>query len=185
MGRPKALLPTGVPGETFVGRLVSTLRRGGAEDVVVVVRPGLSLGQAFGADVLPPRCIENRDPDQGQLSSLVTGLTAVDRPGVQAIMVAIVDQPLVSVTTVAAVLEAYRINRAPIVRPAHGERHGHPVVFDRSLFGELRQAERSRGAKVVVRAHQGEILDVEVADDGAFLDIDTPEDYERVMGRRF
>lgn len=185
MGRPKALLPTDVPGETFIGRLVATLIAGGVDDVVVVTRPGLSLAAAFDAQALPPRVVENQNPDLGQLSSLVTGLAVVDRPGVQAVMVTIVDQPLVTPATVAALLAAYGAKRAPIVRPARGEQHGHPVIFDRSLFGELRSADRSRGAKAVVRAHQAEILDLPIDDEGAFVDIDTPADYERVMGKRF
>ena len=40
MGRPKALLPTGVPGETFVSRIVGTLQAAGLDDLVVVVGEG-------------------------------------------------------------------------------------------------------------------------------------------------
>jgi molybdenum cofactor cytidylyltransferase len=67
------------------------------------------------------------------------------------------------------------------VRPARGNEHGHPVIFDRSLFDELRSADPALGAKSVVRAHAAEILNLRIDDPGAFLDIDTPEVYARVV----
>lgn len=185
MGRPKALLPTGVPGETFLTRLVATLRTAGADDVLVVVAAEAApIVAAATAMALPPRLVENRDSARGgQLSSLVAGLNAIDRPGVRAMLVTPVDLPLVAVETVRAILDASRRTGAPIVRPAKGSRHGHPVVFDRSVFDELRRADPATGAKAVVRAHAAEVVDVAVDDEGAFLDIDTPEDYERLIGK--
>jgi CTP:molybdopterin cytidylyltransferase MocA len=49
------------------------------------------------------------------------------------------------------------------------------------LFGEPRSADPSTGAKPVVHAHAAEEVKVDVADDGAVTDIDTPEDYERFI----
>ena len=183
MGQPKALLPTGVDGETFVGRLVRTFRAAGIDDLVVVTRPGLDVDRALAGLDPPPRVVENTRPDRGQLSSLLTGLAAVDRPGLEAVMVTIVDQPLVSASTLSALVAAYRRHRGPIVRPVRGEAHGHPVIFDRALFEELRGADPARGAKMVLRAHEREILAVEVDDAGAFIDVDSPDDYRRVFGR--
>ena len=56
------------------------------------------------------------------------------------------------------------------------------MIFDRSVFDELRSADPSVGAKAVFAAHRDRVLDVEVEDAGAFEDIDTPEDYQRVLG---
>jgi len=183
MGRPKPLLPL-AGHETFLSRLVRVLREGGADEVVVVL--GCEAGTvraAIEAARLPVRVVENPRYADGQLSSLVAALGVVDRPGVTGVLVTLVDVPLVSAATVRAVLDAYRRTNAPIVRPARDGRHGHPVLFDRRVFGELRQADRSVGAKAVVRAHGPQVLDVPVEDEGAFLDIDTPEEYERLSAR--
>ena len=126
--------------------------------------------------------LRNPAPERGQLSSLLVALKAVDHPGVGAMLVTLVDLPLVSPATVHAVLEGYRRTGAPIVRPARNGRHGHPILFDRSLFDELRRADPALGAKPVVRAHAADGLEIEIEDDGAFADVDTPEDYERVFG---
>jgi molybdenum cofactor cytidylyltransferase len=101
---------------------------------------------------------------------------------VLAVLVTLVDLPLIPVSTVRAVLEAYdKSPGAPIVRPRRGHRHGHPAIFHCRLFEELRSANLSMGAKPVVHAHAAEEVNVDVADEGAFTDIDTPEDYERFI----
>ena len=62
-------------------------------------------------------------------------------------------------------------------------RRRHPVIIDRRLFDELRSAEPSVGAKPIVRAHVSAEGDVEVTDEGAFVDIDTPDDYQWLFNR--
>jgi len=185
MGRPKALLPIAADGTTFLERLVRTLRAAGVDDVIVVVGYDADLVRGVIESAgLAVRTAENQDPARGQISSLMAALEIADRPGVQAVLVAPVDQPVVAVDTVRRLLDAYQRTRAPIVRPAHEGRHGHPVVFDRSLFDELRRADLSAGAREVIQRHRSEAIDVTVDDEGAFLDIDTPEAYERVLRDR-
>lgn len=180
MGRPKALLPVTRDGETFIERLVATLIAGGVDDVVVVAGDeAVAIRARLG---FRARVAVNRQIDLGQLSSIVVGLDMIDRPGVQAVMIAPVDQPLVSETTVRVLADAWRRTRAPIVRPVRGGRHGHPVIFDRAVFDELRAANPAQGARAIVHAHAESVSDIAVDDDGAFADIDTPADYERWTG---
>jgi molybdenum cofactor cytidylyltransferase len=182
-GRPKALLPTGRGSETFLARIVSAFLRGGVDDVVVVSGYHTeAIVRAAEQLATPIRVLHNAAPERGQLSSLLIALAAIDHPGVRAMLVTLVDLPLVSPATVRAVLEGYRRTGAPIVRPTRDGRHGHPVLFDRSVFDELRRADPKQGAKVVVRAHAVDGLEIEIEDEGAFVDVDTPEDYERVIG---
>ncbi len=183
-GRPKALLPTGPQGESFLGRIVQTFHEAGVDDVLVVAGFHLDeITRHVEEHGLQVRVLPNPHPEQGQLSSLLVALRAVDHPGVRAMLVTLVDLPLVSPTTVRVVLDAYQRTGAPLVRPASRGRHGHPVLFDRRLFDELRRADPERGAKPVVRAHAAEGVEVEVNDDGAFDDIDTPAEYERTFGQ--
>ncbi len=193
MGRAKALLPTLTEGETFVTRIVRVLRQGGVADVVVVVSTnGTAVRSVLSSLEVPPRIVINPDPDQGQLSSLLLGLQAVDRPGVAGMLLTLVDVPLVGPGIVKALLQVYERRllqvyertRAPIVRPSRGGQHGHPVLFDRTVFGALRGADPAIGAKPVIRAYLDDAVDVPVEDEGPFVDVDTPSDYERVFGRQ-
>jgi len=180
MGQPKALLPAG-PGGTFLGRIVGTLRRAGVERVVAVL--GVDAPQvraSVAAAGLPVEIVENPDPSKGQLSSLLAGLGTLDEA--EAALVMPVDQPLVTAETVARLLRVYRETRAPVIRPCRGKQHGHPVVFDRSVFEALRRADLSRGARDVIAACGPAVVDVATDDEGAFVDIDTPDEYERAFG---
>jgi molybdenum cofactor cytidylyltransferase len=96
-------------------------------------------------------------------------------------LLTLVDVPLVSPATIRAVIDRYKATQAPIVRPVRGDEHGHPVLIDRSLFGLLRAADPAAGAKPIVRDHVSVAGDVVTEDDGAFVDIDTPAAYERVL----
>ncbi len=186
VGRPKALLPVSRDGETFLARLLRTFSEAGSDDLIVVVGAfAQPICEAIGRLPVLARVVENRAYERGQLSSLVAGLDVVDRPGVNAVMVMPVDMPLVNVATVRAVVEAYHRQPHAVVRPASGGRHGHPVLFDRELFDELRTADVSVGARAVIAAHRARVLDVPVDDPGAFQDIDTPADYERHVGLPF
>jgi molybdenum cofactor cytidylyltransferase len=183
MGRPKALLPD-PDGRPFVARLVRTFAAAGIDDIVVVTgRLEAEIADAIIDDRPPvaPRFVNNPQPVLGQVSSLWIGLDAVARPGVEGALVTLVDIPLVLASTVRHVVDAWTLNRAPIVRPAVGDRHGHPVLFDRSVFDALRHAPLTEGARAVVHANADRIVNVPVDDPGCLLDIDTPADYDAVI----
>ena len=135
MGSPKATLAT-PDGRTFVTRIVGTLREAGVTDLVVVTgRHHDAVVEAIARELsIAPRIVRNPDPSRGQLSSLLAGMDLVVTGSSEGVMMTLVDVPLVRVSTVAAVIEGWRKRRAPIVRPAIGDRHGHPVIFDRAIL---------------------------------------------------
>src|SRR5262249_38675618 len=183
MGSPKALLPDR-DGRPFVARIVRTFADAGFDEGTVVtgaVHPRIVDAVRDDHPPIVVHFARNPDPSRGQLSSIWTGLDAAVRPATSAILVTLVDLPFVSSATVRAVADAYRRSRAPIVRPIVDGRHGHPVLFDRTLFEALRVADPSAGAKSVVRAHADAIVHVNVDDPGSLADIDTPDEYERLV----
>jgi molybdenum cofactor cytidylyltransferase len=184
MGTPKALLHT-PDGRPFVAAIVGALNAAGLPDVVIVTGRDHDLvveAITRAALLRPPRFARNPDPSRGQLSSLWVGMDAVVTVESEGLLVTLVDVPLLNPATVERVAGEWRRTRAPIVRPAIGDRHGHPVIFDCALFGELRSASLDAGAKAVVRAHTREVLDVPVDDEGCLVDVDTPAEYEALLG---
>jgi molybdenum cofactor cytidylyltransferase len=181
MGAAKALLPD-PDGRPFVARLVRTFAAAGVSEVIVVTGTRHDdIVEALQQDGAAARVIRNEAPSRGQLSSLWTGLLEAERLDADAVLMTLVDVPMVRQATVRAVIDQWRRTRAPIVRPAIGDRHGHPVLFDRSLFEELKRAPLDQGAKTVVHAHAATLLNVAVDDEGAVTDVDTPADYRQLL----
>jgi len=182
MKTPKALLPVDPEGETFLERITRTLLEGGVSETIAVLgahAEAIRAGTRLQSGV---RMVTNTHFERGQLTSLLAGLREIEGEAISGALVTLVDVPLVSARTVRTLLGAHEHSTAAIVRPVSRARHGHPVIFHHRLFDELRAAPPEVGAKAVVRAHATEILEIPVDDEGAFIDIDTPEDYERWIG---
>lgn len=183
MGSPKALLKA-PGGQSFAGRISAAFSAAGISRLVIVT--GVhhdAIVQAVTGDCpqLAPVFVRNPDPSRGQLSSLWAGMDLAIEPDTEALLVTLVDVPMMTAEVVRQVVEAWQATRAPIVRPAIGDVHGHPVLYDRSLFEALRRAPLDQGAKAVVRARERDILNVQVTDRGCLMDIDTPEDYRTLV----
>lgn len=175
MGTAKALLKA--DDGTFLATILSSLRGGGADPVLVVVRDQEGAiakeARAHGATV-----VRNPDPSRGPVSSLQAGLQVLSReaPGV---LFAPVDHPLFSPVTVRALIQAFAEARAPLVVPSFDGWRGHPVLFSRAIFPELMERDLPEGARTVIRRYLKERLQLPVDDPGILADIDTPEDYRQ------
>jgi molybdenum cofactor cytidylyltransferase len=181
-GRPKALLPIGGV-DMFVTRIVRTLRDAGVDEIVVVIGYQAARVRAVvEGSGLGARVVVNRQFEQGQFSSIVAGLVTLARPEIHAVLLALVDAPLFDASTVRAIIDRFHHTRAPVVRAVRGSQHGHPVLISATLFDQLLGADPLRGAKPVIRGHASSTGDVSVEDPGAFIDIDTPEEYATIIG---
>jgi len=181
MGRPKALLPVGE--RFFLERIVNALEKTKVNKIIVVLgHNAAELEEKIHH--LPVTILVNPDYSQGQLSSLIVALRALEKEKLDAILLHLVDHPFLNAELVNRMIDRFYESRKLIVVPTYKGRRGHPVIFSRPLFGELLAAPLDRGAKSVVRAHAAETLEIETDDEGITLDIDTPEDYRRhVEGR--
>ena len=184
-GRTKALLAYD-DRDTFVTRIVRTFTEAGIDDIVVVVgHEAPAVVAAVQASGLPARCVMNLSYMNGQLSSIVTGIDAIQGgekgAETEAMLLSLVDAPAFASATVKALVERFEACHAPVVRAVQGDEHGHPVLISRALFDAIRQADPLRGAKPIVRGHASPAGDVTVADRGAFVDVDTPESYQSLQ----
>lgn len=181
MGRPKAFLPHFRPDSTFLAHLVGSARSAGAHPVLVVGRPE-DMRLRAETTRLGGNFVQNTDSARGQLSSVIAALDSFPSDP-HAILLLPVDVPMITSDVIRQLIHAAAATGAVIVRAAHQGQHGHPVLFKRAVFDELRRADPSTGARAVVRADPARVLDVETGEPGVLTDIDTPEDYERIFGR--
>jgi molybdenum cofactor cytidylyltransferase len=182
-GSPKATLKAPC-GRTFAGRIIDVLAESGVDNLFVVTGAHHDAIVAAVTGDAPrrfPTFVRNPNPARGQLSSLWVGMDHAIAPDVEALLVTLADVPMITVEVVRRVIDAWQATRAPIVRPAIGNAHGHPVLYDRALFAALRSAPLEQGAKAVVRAREADILNVPVTDPGCLRDVDTPDDYRKLL----
>ena len=179
MGFPKALLPyPGVEGRdtTFLEHLLEVFARSKAEPILAVlgheaerIEKAVAWGRA--------RPVVNARYREGMLSSLQAGLHALDENTVLGALVVPVDHPDIGPEIVDRLISTFDETRRVIVLPVYQGRRGHPVLFSREVFDEIRRAPETVGARQVVWDHEKDLLEVEVSDPGIARDVDTPGDY--------
>ncbi|HLE20247.1 MAG TPA: nucleotidyltransferase family protein [Vicinamibacteria bacterium] len=179
MGSPKPLLPLG--DTSFLAGLLQQFLASRARPVLVVlghqaerIRKEVSLEKAA--------VVVNAEYRRGMLSSIRAGLRELGREPVSGALLCPVDHPCVSAAVVDLLISRFEETRSPIIVPVHGGQRGHPVLFASSLFQEIREAPDSVGARQVVWDHADQVLEIPIEDPGIITDIDTPEQYQRLIG---
>ncbi len=183
---PKQLLE--LDGEPLVRRVARTALASRLSEVVVVLG---HRAEAVGAALagLAVRRVVNPDFEAGQSTSVRSGLASLGS-AVAAAMFLPADQPLLTATTIDRLVTAWeatggprrsRGKAGPIVVPVHRSGWRSPVLFDRSLFGELRALRGDAGGRLLLPRHREAIVTVEVADGRELADVDTVDDLRRLM----
>jgi CTP:molybdopterin cytidylyltransferase MocA/SAM-dependent methyltransferase len=162
-----------IGGRPVLQHVLDRLAEAGLESVVVVL--GRDAAAIEGAiDWRGERRVINPDPERGLSSSLQAGFEAVG-PEAKAVLVALGDQPLVSIDVIRTLLAAPKVPERPIVVPAYRDEHGrNPVLLRRPAFGLVAEATGDRGLGPVLAEHPD--LIAEIPADGANPDVDTPAD---------
>jgi molybdenum cofactor cytidylyltransferase len=175
----KQLLPLG--GRPMVRWATEAACAAGLAQVVVVVGAQADAVERALAG-LPAEVVRNERWAEGLSTSVQAGLRAL-RPGTQAALMLLADQPGVRPGLLRALVDGYRASGAPIVVPAFRGRRGNPVLFDRSLFPELMAVEGDRGGRVIIARHESAVHCLEVDDAAVISDVDTHQDYEQARSQ--
>jgi molybdopterin converting factor subunit 1 len=175
------LLP--IAGQTLIARVVSALREGGADRVVVVAPPEVSFegpaiareARGAGAFVVAPgeRPAEMRD-------SIEIGLATVAKPAPpDHVLLSPGDAPGITPRVVALLIEESARQPEKIVVPRCGARRGHPLLLPWNLAAGVASLPPGQGLNALVARNQGLVEEVTVSDARVADDIDSIEDYGR------
>lgn len=173
-GSPKQLAHWG--NQTFIERVVEVALASQARPVVVVLGAEVEQSRALLKDK-PVQVVVNQDWANGQSTSMKAGLEALPA-NISGAVFLLVDLPGVNPDTVDALIRRYRQTLAPVVWPEFEGKRGNPVLFDRSLFPELRQIGGDTGGRPLLMAHEARAERVVVSNEGVLQDFDRPEDLE-------
>ena len=178
MGRNKLLLE--LDGESLLRGAARRALAGGLAPLVVVLGHEADRARHELAG-LPCRAVVNPGFEDGITSSLAAGLDALPEE-VVAVAVLLADMPLVTAEMIAGLVARYRASTAPLVISDYQGVNAPPMLYDRSLFGELRAMRGGGCGKQVVKRHRSE-AEVLTWPAEALTDLDVPEDFEKLTAR--
>jgi molybdenum cofactor cytidylyltransferase len=178
MGSPKALVP--FQGKTFLEHLLEITKHSSI-GVRRVVLGAHAEPIAKEVHLAADEIVINEDWEAGQLSSIQAALRSLPE-GTEGMLLCLIDHPLVTENLVAELIEKFRASHAPIVLPVYEGRRGHPVIFSATVYDDLLNAPTDKGARAVVWAHRGKVVELPTHEEGCVLNLNDPETLQRAKG---
>jgi nicotine blue oxidoreductase len=192
---PKALLP--YRGRPLVESVAGALLDGGCREVVVVLGSGAPDVTAI-AELDRYKTVVNKDWQSGMGSSFLLGNATADP--LDHLLIALVDQPGLTLRTVGRLLAAHRPGRITAASYGGGYddggsddggsedgaigtvRRGHPLLIDVELRRAVAETVTGdAGARGFLQSHPELVDEVDCSDQSTGEDIDTPEQL-RLLG---
>lgn len=183
MGRPKLALP--LAGRTIIEHVIAALRQAGIADVLVVLGPHVaelrSLAETAGAAV---HILPEATPDMR--STVEHGLRWLEeqfRPDADdAWLLVPADHPTLQPEIVRQLMHARQTDPAhSIFIPTFASKRGHPALIGWQHVAGMRTLAVGQGLNLYLRGHRAETAEISVNSPQVLLDLDTPEDYERLV----
>ena len=141
-------------------------------DALFLVVPPDAASLLMSAAGVTAVAVKNARRDDGLASSIRAGIAALPTD-VEAVVIALADQPFVSPGIVRRLRERWRAGGVTAVAPRYREGRGHPVLFGRPTFPALQALEGDEGAKSLLESLGPGLALVDV-DEAMPSDVDTP-----------
>ena len=112
-------------------------------------------------------------------ASVRVGLKAI-RNKATGILICPADYPLVQSGTMKSLVARHQASPFLIIIPSFNRRRGHPTLFPKDIIREIFE---SCSLRDVIAANEGMIFYENTEDEGILIDMDVPQDYERILGK--
>ena len=175
LGRPKQMLEW--RGEPLVRHVARATLSAGLSPLIVVTGGYRQQVEAALQD-LPLTLVYNPNWQSGQSASLQAGLRRLP-PQTGGVIFLLSDQPQVPVPLLRSLVELHQRSLSPLVAPQAGGRRANPVLFDRVTFPDLFALRGDQGGRALFTHYPAAWLPWH--DPNLLLDIDTEEDYRRLL----
>ncbi|MET3319833.1 UNVERIFIED_ORG: molybdenum cofactor cytidylyltransferase [Peribacillus simplex] len=177
MGKPKLLLP--LNGQPLFKYALKATVDASLQPIVLIAGHYIEKIRHYTHDLEDIEIIYNQNYANGMAFSLKLGIEAVKKD-VDAVMVFLADQPLVSKSIVQLLIDHYKAHKHEgirIVRSKYKEDLGHPILFDAELFNEFDSIAGDQGGKEIIKKYTQLTKIISFDNQMWGMDVDTPEDY--------
>ncbi len=179
LGKPKQLLE--FQHETFIKHAVKTALQ--ISETVIVVTGFLHEEIIVALENLQVHIIHNTDWQEGMGSSIRTGMKYLQQlhhiNQINAAMILLSDQPLITAEHLQQLQSQFYLDKRSIAVTGYAATEGVPAIFNKSLFPVLQDLYGNRGAQWLFKNHPDQLTIVPF--EGAVIDVDTEEDYLRLL----
>lgn len=177
-GSPKALVRIGA--NSVIERILTMLFCSKISEVIVVL--------GADAEKIAPkipnnsgiRVVTNESFSQGQTSSFKAGLTNLDS-NTEGILLMPVDMPFIKKETIDLLIEVFLKNRPLIVVPTYEGKNGHPPVFSKMLFRDLKCLKNDEPLSTLLSKYEKETLKLPVNDAGVIRSFNTMQEFKQLL----
>jgi CTP:molybdopterin cytidylyltransferase MocA len=126
---------------------------------------------------MPVQIVLNENQESEMAESVRIGLRAIAEKS-SGVLVCLSDHPLVSVDTLKSLMQCFREARDKIIIPLYKGKRGHPTLFPRNVIEEIFEGGILRD---IIDKNRSRLKFLNVQDEGVILDMDTKEDYDKVL----
>ena len=181
LGRPKQLLP--FHNKTLIRRMAESALEVASGPVVVVTGSSSAEVESEISD-LSCHTVHNEAWPQGMGLSVATGIQKLMQidPDIEGAILLVSDQPFVEKALLKVIIELARQQPGVIGACSYADTIGTPVLFPKSHFPHLLELTGQEGAKKLLKRFHEQVISIPFPQ-GA-VDIDTPDDYERLLNSK-
>ncbi len=173
-GKDKLSLP--FDNKTLLSLAVKKAMASSASEIVVVTRKTQQERIESIAD-LAIKLVHPETPQNEMSVSIITGLNAL-HPSIEGVLIVLPDMPLIEVFDINVLIEKFHPNMILRATNQKGE-PGHPVLFPRKYFSEIKLIKGDNGPREVIDRHKNSLKPVPLSHNKAMMDVDTPDSWNR------
>ena len=145
-------------------------------EVIVVAKDDTIL---IRAEEFAFKTVKNDISYLGQSTSIILGIQ--NSNATQGYMFFVADQPFIKEETIRELIRTFEKNPSNIIIASYNGINGNPAIFPEIFSEQLLNLEGDIGGKLIIKNNEDKVIKVHIQSDNEFIDIDTFEDYERIV----
>lgn len=183
MGANKLLLDYN--GKPIFQHVLDAIQQSNAAEIIVVSSKISidKISDIVGASIM---LVDNPDYETGMTSSIQKGIER-SNPN-NGMMICLSDQPLMTAADYNRVIDAYTTSfeqdEKVIVVPFKENKKGNPVIFSPTYRTAILNHNEQEGCKGIIQNNPNHIVKVNFESNAILTDVDTPESYKKLIGKK-
>jgi molybdenum cofactor cytidylyltransferase len=174
MGVNKYLLP--INNKSMIRAVVDNLLAANLENIYLVISKNSDIyGEVKDYNI---KILINDLESSEMADSIRIALKHINANNSKGILITPADIPLVKVDTLNELIKNFTENKDKIIIPIYKGRKGHPVIFPSKIIYDLFNENTLRD---VIKKYEDKVHYIKVNDKGILFDIDTEEDYKKII----